>query len=122
MKKLEILVVEDDVWMAEQHSRVLKKAGYKPVITNDALSAISYLDEGRPDAMILDVLLPGSTAFALLNELQSYTDTRQLPVVLCTNLAADFALEDVAPYGVKRILDKSMMEPSDVVAAIRSVT
>jgi two-component system response regulator BaeR len=122
MKKPHILIVEDDAWLAEQHERVLQKAGYGTSIALHAIAAIDAVDNVHPDVIILDVLLTGSTAFALLNELQSYGDTGVIPVVLCTNLAADIKLDDVRPYGVRRILDKATMEPDDIIAAVRSVT
>lgn len=122
MKKTHVLIVEDDTWMAEQYARVLEKAGYSSKVLTNAFAAIDYIDDKKPDVIILDVLLPGSNAFALMHEIQSYSDTRKTPIILCTNLAPDIEIDDVAPYGVRRILDKALMEPSDVVAAVRSVT
>ncbi len=121
MKKPLILIVEDDAWLAEQQARVLRQAGYETSFAPHAIAAIEAVDDVHPDVIMLDVLLTGSTAFALLNELQSYGDTGVIPIVLCTNLAADIKLDDVRPYGVKRILDKATMAPDDVVAAVRSV-
>lgn len=121
MKKQVILIVDDDAWLAEQHARVLEKAGYKTAISPHAIAAINVIDSVQPDAIVLDVLLTGSTAFALLHELQSYADTGGIPVIVCTNIAADMSLETVKPYGVRRILDKTTMEPDDIVAAVRSV-
>jgi two-component system phosphate regulon response regulator PhoB len=121
MKKPLILIVEDDAWTAEQHARTLEKAGYRTRISPHAIDAIVAVDESRPDAIVLDVLLTGSTAFALLHELQSYSDTGTIPVILCTNLASEISIDDVRPYGVKRLLDKSTMEPDDLPAAVRSV-
>ncbi len=121
MKKRSLLIVEDDEWLAEQQARVLTKAGYKVARSPHAMAAIDAVDDEQPDAIILDMLLTGSTAFALMHELQSYGDTSGIPIVLCTNLAGDIALEDVAPYGVRRILDKTTMAPDDVVTAVRSV-
>ena len=121
MKKPLILIVEDDAWLAEQQARVLRQAGYETSFAPHAIAAIEAVDDVHPDVIMLDVLLTGSTAFALLNELQSYGDTGVIPIVLCTNLAADIKLDDVRPYGVRRILDKATMAPDDVVAAVRSV-
>ncbi len=121
MKKPLILIVEDDAWTAEQHARTLEKAGYAIRISPHAIDAIVAVDEMRPDAIVLDVLLTGSTAFALMNELQSYSDTGSIPVILCTNLAAEMSIDDLRPYGVKRLLDKATMEPDDLPAAVRSV-
>ena len=121
MSAASILIIDDDPWVAEQHARVLEKSGYTTTISPHAIAAIGAVDDVHPDVIILDVLLTGSTAFTLLHELQSYGDTGSIPVVLCTNLAGDIRLEDVKPYGVKRILDKATMEPGDVVAAVRNV-
>lgn len=121
MSKPSVLIIDDDPWVAEQHARVLQKAGYKTAISPHALVAIDTIDEIHPDVIILDVLLTGSTAFTLLHELQSYGDTGAIPIVLCTNVAADIAIDDVRPYGVRRILDKTTMQPDDMVAAMRSI-
>jgi len=121
MKKQKVLIVEDDVWLAQQYVRVLEKNGYTVQASPNAHSAIDAVDDFKPDVLMLDVLLPGSTAFALLHELQTYTDTNKIPVVLCTNLAGEIKLSDVEHYGVRRILDKTTMEPEDVAVAIRSV-
>lgn len=116
-----VLLVEDDPWLAELEADVLTQAGYDVIHAPHAPSAIAKIDEHQPDIIILDVLLTGSTAFALLHELQSYGDTKQVPVILCTNMADSLKLEDLTTYGVQRIIDKTTMHPDDLVAAIRSV-
>ena len=118
---LSVLIVEDDRWLAEQYSRVLSKVGYKVKVTSHALAAVQAIDDVHPDAIILDVLLTGSTAFTLLHELQSYGDTGAIPIILCTNLAGELSLEDLKPYGVRRIIDKTKMIPDDLTIALRSV-
>jgi len=118
---LSVLVVEDDRWLAEQYSRVFSKVGYEVKVTSHALAAVQAIDDFHPDAIILDVLLTGSTAFTLLHELQSYGDTGAIPIILCTNLAGELSLEDLKPYGVRRIIDKTKMIPDDLTIALRSV-
>lgn len=116
-----VLLVEDDPWLAELEASVLRDAGYEVMVSPHASSAIMAIDEGQPEVIILDVLLGGSTAFALLHELQSYGDTNQVPIILCTNMADSLKLEDLKMYGVRRIIDKMTMQPDDVPAAVRSV-
>lgn len=121
MKQPLVLLVEDDEWLAEQQEREIKSAGFRVKKSHHALEAIQLIDELHPNVIILDVLLAGSTAFALLHELQSYEDTGDIPIILCTNLANELSIDDLSSYGVKRILDKSLMSPDDLVAAVRSV-
>lgn len=121
MKTRSVLIVEDDSWLGEQQSRVLQKAGFKVSVSPHAIAAMTAIDAAQPDAIVLDVLLTGSTAFTLLHELQSYGDTNGIPIIICTNLASELSLDNLAPYGVRRILDKTTMVPDDLVTAVRSV-
>lgn len=119
MKK--ILLIEDDAWLAELQMSLLKEAGYTVALAPHAPAGIVMIDEFAPDAIVLDVLLAGSTAFALLNELQSHGDTAKVPIVLCTNLAEQFDSSRLAAYGVVRVVDKTTMHPSDLVATLRLI-
>lgn len=114
-----VVVVEDDQWLAEHYLRVLRRAGYEAYHAPHALGAIDIIDDVRPHVILLDVLLTGTTALALLHELQSHDDLADIPVVLATNLADQIELDDVTSYGVKRILDKATMHPEDIAVAVR---
>lgn len=117
-----VVLVEDDAWLAALEVEVLTRAGYEVSYAPHAYSAIELIDEHVPDVLIIDMLLAGTTGLALLHELQSYADTKAIPVILCTNMAESVSLADVRPYGVRRIIDKSTMHPDDLPAAVRAVT
>ncbi len=116
-----VLLVEDDAWLAEMEAKVLEEAGYEVLVAPHALAAIDHIDAVTPDVIVLDVLLAGSTAFALLNELQSHEDTNNVPVILCTNLAEQLEPKRLKEYGVKRVVDKTTMHPNDLVVAVKAV-
>lgn len=116
-----VLLVEDDAWLAEVEASIIADAGFEVVIAPHAPAAIELVDSYHPEVIVLDVLLAGSTAFALLNELQSYSDTGVVPIVLCTNIAEQFDVKKLSEYGVKKIVDKTTMHPEDLIAAVKSV-
>lgn len=116
-----VLVIEDDEWLAEQHVRTLKAAGYKAEKVVHALAAIEIIDTKLPDVLVIDVFLAGPNAFTLLHELQSHPDLAAIPVILCTNTAEDIAEEDVKAYGVRQVLDKTSMRPEDLALAVKRV-
>lgn len=118
---IDVLIVEDDLWLAEQFERVLTHEGFLVRRTSNGHVAIELVDECLPRVVLLDLLLPGSTGLALLHELQSYQDTGEIPIIVCTNLAATIELDEIKPYGVKKLLDKTTMHPSDIVAAVWGV-
>lgn len=114
-----ILVIEDDPWFAEQLLRTLSGAGFQVRHVTDGIAGIEALDEELPDAVVLDLFLPGPNALVLLHEIQSYTDLSKIPIILCTGSAAEIPIEKLAPYGVVRVLDKETMQPADIVGAVK---
>ncbi len=122
MKKTKVLIVDDDEWLVKQQLDILDQAGYETRATYNAWSAIDLIDEFKPDVLILDVLLPANTVFNLIHELQSYDDTSNIPIILCTNIAHELSVDNLRDYGVKLVLDKTTMLPEDLVLAIKKVT
>lgn len=120
-KQPSILIVEDEPWLAEGQATLLSAEGYRVKIVPHALAAIHEVDELTPDVIVLDILLSGSTGYALLHELQSYVDTGDIPIIVMTSLAPELNIKDLAAYGVKKLLDKATMHPEDLLAAVRSV-
>jgi hypothetical protein len=65
-------------------------------------------------------MLEGHTIFALLQELQSYDDTRHIPVILCSALDHDVLSQTrLHEYGVVRVLDKATLTPDSLDLAIK---
>lgn len=107
-----IYVIDDDEIMADC---IVQASGVKDdvrVFTN-AIEAARAIDEkGIPDLIFLDILLDGPDGFTLLNELVSYADTVQIPVVVVSSL--DLTGRDLKTYGVVEILNKNIMTPADI--------
>ncbi len=116
-----IAIVEDDAWLAQHYARVLQREGFKTVSALHPAQAIDMIDDTKPAVILLDMLLVGTPALVLLHELQSHTDLATIPVVIASNSTDSMSLEELEPYGVKRLLDKATMYPSDIVAACRAV-
>lgn len=107
-----IYLVEDDVLLAEHFTSVLKDHLVK-TYTN-AIDAIHAINNQLPELIILDIVLDGPSGFSLLNELQSYTDTAKIPVIICSGVSEDLNESDLSSYGVVAILDKTTMKPRDL--------
>lgn len=117
MKKL--LIVEDDKNWADILGKFAADVGAEYRVAVSGGQAIEIIDDWQPDALILDMLLAGETAIALLNELRSYADLASLSIVVCTNI--DVKMDDLRPLGVKAILNKTSMRPNEARAIFREV-
>ncbi len=117
---MKILLIEDDQWFSDTVVKVLKKEGWKTAVAPDGAEGIDMIDDFEPDAVLLDVMLPSSSAPTLLNELQSHTDLADVPIVLCTSVNTDdLDIESLRHYGVRQVLDKAKTSPQDIVKALK---
>lgn len=114
-----VLVVDDDRLFGALLCDALVAAKYTAQHVSHALEAIEAIESSPPAAIVLDVMLPAAGGLALLHELQSYSDTARIPVLLCSSLAEHLDAQELIQYGVVSVLDKATMYPHDVVAALR---
>lgn len=84
MAKKKILIVDDspDTRLVV-HAR-LKKHGYDTVFAADGMQAIAVAQQTQPDAIILDLGLPGGSGFIVLQRLKANTRLAAIPVIILT--------------------------------------
>ncbi|MDR3304723.1 MAG: response regulator transcription factor [Clostridiales Family XIII bacterium] len=88
MKKIYILEDDDDIRELVRYA--LDSADFEAVGFPDPESFEDALREGRPDLLILDIMLPGKDGITLLRELKSEERTRRLPVILLTAKTSEY--------------------------------
>ena len=79
-----ILVVEDELAIAELISINLRHAGFEVTIATTAEQAQVAVDGELPDLIILDWMLPGQSGLALAKRWRAAARTRELPVIMLT--------------------------------------
>jgi DNA-binding response OmpR family regulator len=80
-----ILVVEDDTATCEIISELLTAQGYAVTTAEDGEQARAQMEEGLPELVILDLMLPKVSGFELLAEWRSKPRTADLPVFVLTS-------------------------------------
>ena len=79
-----ILVAEDEPNIAGSLQFVLERAGYQVLTESHGDKVIEKVRDERPDAMILDVMLPGADGYEILRDLRNQADTVALTVLVLT--------------------------------------
>jgi signal transduction histidine kinase/CHASE3 domain sensor protein len=83
-----ILVVEDEAPGTELLTVILNEANYRAVSAGNAADAAVAVRRERPDAILLDIMLPGPNGWTLLDELKADNATVDIPVIALTMLDA----------------------------------
>ena len=79
-----ILVVEDEAPIVELLRYNLEKSGYSVSVATDGDEALERVTEDRPDAVLLDWMLPRKSGIEVCRQLRAKPDTRMLPIILLT--------------------------------------
>ena len=118
-KNPKVILIEDDRWMADSLSETLEGISVKTVTNPE--DTFAEIEIQKPDLVLADVTLGQKNIFVLLNEMQSYSDTRQIPVIILSSSAAKLNLDDLGAYGVMAIIDKGTATPDKISAEIRRI-
>src|SRR5262245_3021781 len=81
---MKILIVEDDIDFARVLAKRLATAGYETREVTEAVSAMKFAREFSPDAILLDLMLPGGGGLTVLDRLKVSTYTKNIPVIAVT--------------------------------------
>ena len=100
-----ILVVDDDRAVRESLRRSLSFNGYSVALAQDGLEALDLISSDRPDAVVLDVMMPRLDGLEVCRQLRSTGD--DLPILVLT--ARDSVSERVA--GLDAGADDSLPKP-----------
>jgi len=107
-----VLVVDDNEDVLELFGRYLHAHHYQIVPTQSSAEAIQLAQHCQPDAVILDLMLPERDGWDVLQTLVNQPNTRHIPIVICTVLAAKslaFALGATA-FLEKPVTEHKLME------------
>ncbi len=118
MTKKTILLVEDDKDLINIMNRKLTSEGFFVIIAETGQEALDKLKE-KPDLILLDILLPDIDGFSVLNEIAIGNKTKNIPVIILSNLADLGSYEQVSAIGGYDYLVKTKTELNDVVKKIK---
>ncbi|OGY31466.1 MAG: hypothetical protein A3C02_01880 [Candidatus Andersenbacteria bacterium RIFCSPHIGHO2_02_FULL_45_11] len=117
-----IYLVEDDSFISGMYQTKLKNMGYTVELAADGEVAWARLQqEPLPDLVLLDVVLPKKDGFEILEELRANDRTRNLPVILLTNLGQKPDVERGVKLGADDYIIKAHYTPSEVMEKVEKI-
>ena len=117
-----ILLVEDDSFISGMYQTKLSSLGYNVELVDNGEDATSrLLEDPLPDLVLLDVVLPKKDGFEILEDMRKQERTKELPVILLTNLGQKPDVERGIKLGADDYVIKAHYTPTEVVEKIVKV-
>ena len=114
------MVIEDEKEIRDLVRYNLEKAGYRVAAAGDGEEGLRQLFASRPDALVLDLMLPGVNGLEILREVRGEPVTHDLPVLVLTARSAEMDKLLGFEHGADDYLTKPF-SPRELVARVQAL-
>jgi two-component system alkaline phosphatase synthesis response regulator PhoP len=115
-----VMVIEDEKEIRDLIRYNLERAGFRVQALADGEEGLQRLFASRPDALVLDLMLPGRSGLEILREVREEPATRDLPVVVLTARSAEMDKLLGFEHGADDYLTKPF-SPRELVARLKAL-
>ncbi|MAG12304.1 response regulator [bacterium] len=110
MKK--IIIIEDEIILADALKEKLTDTGYETEVAYDGESGLEKIEQGKPDLLILDILLPGINGYQVLERLQK--EEVSFPILIVSNSGQVVDIEKAKKLGAADFIVKATLSLADI--------
>ncbi len=101
---MRLLVVEDEVRLAQALKRGLEAEGFEVDLAHDGVTGFNMAQEGRYDALVLDILLPGMNGYKVCAEMRAAGNWT--PILMLTAKSGEYDEAEALDTGADDFLSK----------------
>lgn len=115
-----IIVVEDDLNLANSYKAKLEQEGHQVKILADR-EAVEVIRQDKPDLVLLDIFMPNVSGISILRELRADLQFENLSVLVLTNDAKAGDMEQAIALGVDGYILKAETDLGGLAARVRTI-
>ena len=114
-----ILFIEDESALQKTFREILKQEGYEMTSALDGEVGLRLAKTQKPDLILLDLILPRVHGFDVLKKLKEDKETRDIPIIVLTNLEGIGDIDKALELGATTYLVKAQYSLEEVVQKIK---
>ncbi len=117
--KKTVLLVEDERNLLKMYDRKFTLEGFRVLQAENGKQALEIVKTEKPAVILLDIIMPELDGFQVLERLENNPETKDIPVILLTNLNQETDIARGMNLGAKDFLVKANFEPDEVVEKVK---
>ena len=109
MNKLnkKILLIEDDEFLSEMLVKKFSSEGFNISLLKSAIDALEFIKTEKVNLILLDIILPGMDGFEFLKIIKENDKTKDIPVIVLSNLGQDEEIKRAKELGAEDYMVKA---------------
>ena len=116
-----ILVVEDEQILLRALNVELLSQGFEVLSAKDGETGLRLINEEKPGLVLLDLILPKMHGFEVLKAIKSNEDTKEIPVIILSNLGQDSDIKKGLELGAVGYFVKASTDLSELSKKINKI-
>ena len=113
-RKGKVLVVDDEPDVVDMLRMMLENASYEVVSAYDGKEGVEKAKKEKPDAIVLDLMMPGMNGFEACKEMKNDPELKAIPVIVLTAISRHFSDTKYArSLGLDLVSDDYIDKPVD---------
>ncbi len=116
-----IFLVEDNPIISHLYRTKFSAEGFQVELAEDGLEAVKWLATGKPDLVVLDLMLPILSGVDVLKYIRSKDELKSIPVILLSEAYMSELAQQASAVGVEQTLLKSACTPSLLLGIINDI-
>lgn len=116
-----ILLVDDDMYIRDLYTEVLKDDNYNVDNATDGVEALEMIKKKGYDLILLDIMLPKVDGIQVLTKLKADLSTKLIPVIILTNFGQESLVKEAVNLGSTDYLLKYNITPGELAAKIKEL-
>lgn len=117
-KPIKVLLVEDDSFISKMYVTKFTLQKFVVFAAADGEEGLRLAEQELPDIILLDIMLPKMDGWQVLEHLKVNQKTKNIPVLMLTNLGAQEDIERGLQLGATDYMIKAHFVPSEVIEKI----
>jgi len=114
-----ILFIEDESALQKTFGEILSQEGYEMIPALDGETGLKMAKTKKPDLILLDLILPKVHGFDVLKQLKEDPETKEIPVIILTNLEGIGDVDKAIGLGATTYLVKAQYTLEEVLEKIK---
>jgi DNA-binding response OmpR family regulator len=115
-----VLVVDDDAFIRRPLEFMLRQEGFDPDTAADGDEGLRKVQEGHPDLIILDLMMPGRNGFDVCRALKRDPQYSDIPIIMLSARGRKQDRERGFALGVAEFMTKPF-SPTDLIRRVREL-
>lgn len=118
-KPKKILVVDDEANVVEVLTKKFQAEGFLVDAAYNGEEALQKIQESKPDLILLDIIMPKLDGISVMQRLKASDDTKDIPIIILTNLYDDKKVSEVLKAGNTDYLVKVEHPVNEVIERVK---